>query len=139
MKHMVKMTLVLALILPVLLLATAGAFAGNPPTAGERIIGPPIEGVVVIDHGLAKFVGQCKKQPVLLVLGYSGDLATVTEADLMGVRINGAAPAGCFSDLGGEDLIVTGVQKFTNFSHPVRAMEFPAIGAELSISVVEAK
>lgn len=136
MKQVVKMTLGVALAISVLVLAAAGAFAGNPPTGSERVIGPPIEGVVVISGGQATFVGSCKKQPVLLVLPYSGELAAVTEADLMNVRIPGAGPAGCFSELGGEDLIVTGVQKFTNYTG---SFPFPAIGAELSISVSELK
>jgi hypothetical protein len=138
-KQVMKKTLAAALALPVLVLAAAGAFAGNPPTGAERIIGPPIEGVLVIDNGLAKFVGQCKKQAVLLVFQYAGDIANVTAADLMNVRVDGAAPAGCFSEFGGENLIVTGVQKFTNYTTPTASFLFPAIGAELQISVVEAK
>ena len=142
MKHAVKGAVVVALALPVLLLAAAGAFAGNPPpVANERIIGPPIEGVVVINSTGAIFVGKCKKLTVLLPLRYPFNTVGLTEADLMNYRLDNAAPAGCFSETGGENLIITGVQKFVNYIPPAGAPAFlfPAIGAEIAISVVELK
>ncbi len=142
MKQVMKMTLVVALALLALTLAATSAIAGNSPMSGERVIGPPIEGVaVVLSDGSATFVGMCKKQPVLLAFQYPGDIRTLVEAQLMYVRLGPAAPAGCFSDLGGENLMITGVQKFANFNPPppFSIVSFPAIGAELQISVVENK
>ena len=123
MKRAVKVLLVLALALQMLSLAGSAAFAGNPPPAErERIIGPPIEGVLIVKDGVgATFVGQCKKQPVLIAIDYPWYTATFTEADLMHYRIDGAAPPGCFSEAGGENLIITGVQKFINYLPPTGA------------------
>jgi hypothetical protein len=83
-----------------------------------------------------------EKQPVLIALEYQFDTTTFTEADLMYYRLANAAPAGCFSAVGGENLIITGVQKFVNYTPPPGADPeyfFPAVGAEIAISSVESK
>jgi hypothetical protein len=142
-------TLALAITVP-------AALAGNPPTGAERVIGPPIEGVFVghevwvvdsiwgeIQYVIGTIVGACKnnqegKVPVIFYIEEPADVATLTEEDLMNYRegLTGMGPAGCFSDGGGENLIVTGVQKFINYSSP----GVPSvIGAEVQLSVVEAK
>jgi hypothetical protein len=143
MRNAVKRLLVVALALPALLFTTTAAFAGNPaPPSTERIIGPPIEGVIVINSTGAIFIGECKKQPVLIALEYPYDTTTFTEADLMNYRLDNAAPAGCFSAMGGENLIITGVQKFVNYTPPAGADPryfFPTVGAEIAVSVVESK
>jgi len=150
MKQVLKMTLVVALALPVLMFSAASAFAGNPlpPGPDEMVIGPAMEGVLVLDadqtqldmgYSWAKFIGKCKvrdgkEQDVFLSTFIFGDFIALTVVDLINYRLDGAAPAGCFSRAGGEDLIITKVNKLTKY--PMNDWYFQALVAEIKIKAV---
>lgn len=114
----------------------------EPPGAGEQIVGPPIEAVftayALSSNSVILVAGSCNKIPVAffpegpftLALPLNG-FSAITAETLEFMRFNGIAPAGCFSTGGGEDLIVTNVNKFTNNGF--------VAGAELSISAVQPK
>lgn len=128
------------LVLPLMLGTTLVAQADpEPPGGGEQIIGPPIDAVftAISDadgfQAIATVVGACKKIPVAfgptsLAVGV---FANITAENIEDLRFRGIAPAGCFSQLGGEDLIVSGVTKFNNTG--------TALGADIQLSVVKPK
>jgi len=107
----------LAVLLVVFSLAAEGQVG---PT--ERLSGPALVGSVTIvqvtaTDAILVFAGQCKGNAA----GFSTTLspfnvATTTAASLEGLRLPGQGPAGCLSQAGGEDLIVTTVvtPKFVN-------------------------
>lgn len=119
----------------------------EPPDSNkERIIGPPIDGVLTAtlnEDGISAtvvVVGNCNKAAIVFGPGpfpvnteptVGKTFSETTAADIENYRMNGAGPAGCFSTAGGENLIITGVTKFNNTG--------TAIGADISISVVEIK
>ena len=140
----VSMLIVLMLLSGIM---TAHVDAQNePPSGTERIIGPPIDGVLTAALDESMFaativiVGNCNgingtKIPVALgpvpyPISPAG-FANATASDMDNFRIRGGGAPGCYSLTGGEDLIITGVTKFNNTG--------TAIGAEVSISVVEPK
>jgi hypothetical protein len=147
MKQVLKLTLVVALVLPVLLFAAASAFAGcpDPPGPDKMIIGPTMEGTLMMDtdqmvlenfgYSWAKFIGECREKRVFISTLIWGDFINLTvDGDLINFQITGAAPAGCYSQAGGEDLIITRVKKLTKF--PMNASGFQAVIAEIKVKAV---
>ena len=118
----------------------AGAGSAEPPAGAERINGPAIQGVLVATtDGIsvaAVIVGNCKKMsvafgPITLTTVNPATMAGATSDDVLDMRLRGAGPIGCYSDFGGEDLIITGVTNFNNTGS--------ALGADIAIQHVTAK
>ena len=92
-----------------------GGIEPPPIFANERVSGPGIVGTATLDGSKLTFVGNCKGAPVQKVIDpYVVDLTTLTKESITGDRFNQAGPVGCLSPLGGEDLFVSTVMKFTN-------------------------
>jgi len=129
------------IVLPLLLSPLSNVEAGNPEPPGgeEQIVGPPLEAVFTAlasgADAVVSVAGSCKKLPVsfgpFTLPVPVGGFGAITADHIENLRFSGAAPAGCFSPLGGEDLIVTGVNKFTN--------DGVVAGAQISVSVVKPK
>ena len=91
---------------------------GLSPT--EQLSGPALTGMLTVSQSGADafvvFFGQCRGIDVFFVTPVSGfTVATTTARSLKGLRLIGMGPPGCLTidGSGGEDLIVTKVQKRT--------------------------
>ena len=125
----------------VLVVTTHAGTLQEPPTAGERMTGPPIEGVFTAIPGslpnevVITFSGSCRKLPVSFgpaAIQIAKPFANIISEDIENqIRIqSSAAQATCFpSELG--VLIVSGVTKFNNNG--------VVVGADVSISLIQAK
>ena len=130
------------LVVVTLVLGPVSMVMGNPepPGEGELVIGPPIDAVFTGTNtgaGTANVTvaGACKKISVSFGpfdIGLPvGGFGAVDVDHILGLRFRGVAPAGCFSDAGGEDVVVTGVTKFNNDGN--------VIGADIQLSQVRPK
>ena len=169
MKIYMKVILVVSLFVMPLIAGTATQVVASGPNPGmgneERIIGPATEGIVYMefvetdstkctDNGslwapcyIATVVGACQKQSIVLRFSENislDDFKAIPEEYLLGFSVDGISPPGCYSEEGGEELIITGVSKFNNTSTTIETpnyemLEIYAIGARVSISVIELK
>lgn len=127
----------------------------EPPGPGEQVLGPSIDAVLTAvpsDVNIVfTVVGSCKgqlpgspntsQQPVGLVFSILNVAATPQQtqqifatyvaSDIQDHRRLSAAPPGCYSAAGGEDLIVTSVKNFNNTG--------TILGADVSLSVIKKK
>jgi len=109
-----KMVVAFCLMMSVSGLTLAGG--PNPGTGdGERLSGPALVGVIMLDGATASFTGKCKGNPVTASFEFNVDLVSVEPEFIEGFRI----PAGdligeCGTAQGTEtDIIVNTVTSFT--------------------------
>lgn len=126
--------LTILLVLPLILIPAPNGYAGGPEPPYEGI---PAGGKVITGHlsvGLAVnpfyvtdpmmgmaaslFIGACGKMDVAIgpfyeTITLSGFMEETTEEFLESYTLAGVGPPGCFTENGGEDLIITKIKKFT--------------------------
>lgn len=156
-----KIAIYICCILSAAFFLTASSNAGNPNPGmgdGERIIGPATEGVLYMEFVedfdicnanysynpcyVGTVVGACQKQSIVLRFAEGitlEEFVNIPEENILNFRLGNAAPAGCYSETGGEELIITGVSKFNNSFANIGGLTIYAIGARVNISVVEPK
>ena len=150
-----RLALSIMLAIPLIIGAASDGFAGTeggPP--GAKISGKAIDSVltavlVVPTEGdpyvVSVIVGTCNKSPVVfgpeIGIGEDGTIRPDNIASIKAsceqpgdecveyYELPDAGPPGCYSDLGGEDLIITRVKNFINAG--------TAISAEVSVQKIE--
>jgi hypothetical protein len=135
------MVLSILLILPLMLGIALSGYAQEPPP-GSKITGKAAEAVFTavviqiaeIDVVVQTIVGTCNKIP--FVIGplidnpvTPANIGGVTKEQMEGIFLENVGPAGCYSEFGGEDLVISKVSRFSNAE--------VAIGAEISLRKVE--
>lgn len=111
---------------------------GNPPTGTEKVTGFALQavttgqtafydsqtGLVLMPSPSSSWVtvGACKGVPFAFPANFNFPIdGSITAGKLRFQRIKNAGPAGCYSVLGGETLIITNVQKFNNTGDEIGA------------------
>ena len=121
--------------------AASNGFAGEPPP-DSRITGKAIDAVlsaVIIrienfEIVVQTIVGTCNNVPFAIGPEVNNPITPelfggILEEQVEGIYLENAGPAGCYSALGGENLVITRVSNFSNTGD--------AIGAEISLRIVE--
>jgi len=148
--------LVLAILIPIILGLGATAALCMEPPGGVKYSGKSIDAVLTATivhlegHGVVVevLVSGCGGVPFVFGpyvnrnVSEPSALLNYTAQDLLDKILEGIAPPGCFSDLGGEDL---GISRVLNFFNTTTVEEDPdtgeliykgALGAEVTLQVV---
>jgi len=132
----------LSMLLGVFLLfgAASNGFAGEPPAPGEKIAGKSSSGVFTVvtiminDFPVAvtSIVGECNRMPFVVgpvvnnpiepAGGAAGkSIPDIEASDLENQVLRDADTAGCYEDLGTDDLVINTVRNFLNTGTAISA------------------
>jgi hypothetical protein len=135
------LVLTVLFIIPLIFGATSNVFAQDPPS-GAKITGKAISAVltaVVIRINnfpvvVQVIVGICNNIPFAIGPDVNDPIdpdtiPTIIQEQVEGIFLPDAGPAGCYSEFGGDDLVITRVSNFSNTGE--------AMGADISLQLVQ--
>jgi len=137
-----KAKMISILLIAALMLGLASTGYAQEPPEGSKISGKATDAIltaVVVEIESFPFVvqtivGTCNKIPFVIGPLINNpitpeNIGSITQEQVEGILLANSGPPGCYSEFGGEDLVISRVSSFSN------AVE--AIGAEISLQKVE--